>query len=158
MKGITMAKDNQLLSTGEFASLAGIPTSSVTKLIREGKIKAEKKAGKWMIRPHQLHVKAVQEFLESTRPAPKKASPPAARIAPPNKREKPAEAQPTAVRKTYSIAEFAGMTYLTELGVKQWLKQGRLLGQKNENGDWLVDAANLDVPNVKRLVREGKTR
>lgn len=157
MKGITMAKDNQLLSTGEFASQSGIPASSVTKLIREGKIQAEKKAGKWMIRTNQLQVKAVQEFLEGTRPAPKKASPPATGVAPP-KKEKPAEAQPAVVNKTFSVAEFAGMTYLTEHGVKQWLKQGRLLGQQNENGEWSVDAANLEVPNVKRLVRENKTR
>ena len=152
-----MAKDDQLLSTGEFASQAGIPASSVTKLIRERKIKAEKKAGKWMIPPSQLKVKAVQEFFKGTGPAPKKASPPAARVAP-RKKEKQAEAQAVAARKTYSVAEFADMTYLTEHGVKQWLKQGRLLGQQNETGEWLVDSANLDVPNVKRLVREDKTR
>jgi hypothetical protein len=39
-----MTQDNQFLTTGEFSSQAGIPTSKVPKLIREGKIKAEKKA------------------------------------------------------------------------------------------------------------------
>ena len=42
------------------------------------------------------------------------------------------------------------MTYLTELGVGQWLKQGRLTGQQNEKGDWLIDAANLQVPDIRQ--------
>jgi uncharacterized protein YciI len=146
-----MAADNHLLATGEFASKAGISTSSVKKLIREGKIKADKKAGKWMIHPNQLQEKAVQDYLKSAGPAPRKASPPAARKASPLKEK-------AAAKKTYSVAEFAEMTYLTEIGVKQWLKQGRLCGGQNENGEWLVDSASLDMPAVKRLVREGKTR
>jgi hypothetical protein len=125
-------------------------------LIREGKIKAEKKAGKWMIHPNQLQVEAVQKFPQGGGPASKKAPIAAAGLTRPS-REKPGKSQPAAMRKTYSIAEFADMTYLTELGVKEWLKQGRLLGQKKENGEWLVDAANLDAPNIKRLVREHKT-
>jgi len=45
------------------------------------------------------------------------------------------------------------MTYLTENGVMQWLQQGLLKGQQEAKGGWQVDAANLEVPNVKRLVR-----
>jgi len=41
-----MTEKGQVLTTGEFASKAGLSTSSVTKLIRAGKIKAEKKSGK----------------------------------------------------------------------------------------------------------------
>jgi len=33
-----MSKKDQFLTTAEFASKAGIPTTSVTKLIKEGKI------------------------------------------------------------------------------------------------------------------------
>ncbi len=55
--------------------------------------------------------------------------------------------------KSFSVAEFADMTYLTENGVMQWLQQGLLRGQQNAKGGWQVDAANLEVPNVKRLVR-----
>ena len=87
---------------------------------------------------------------------PQKKAATAATKSTPTKKKKPATSIAASV-KTYSVAEFADMTYLTEHGVKQWLQQGRLLGQKNENGEWLVDAANLDVPNVKRLVRERKT-
>jgi len=67
--------------------------------------------------------------------------------------EKTAATKPTEVKKFFSIAEFADMTYLTEYGVMQWLKQGKLKGQQNEKGDWQVDASNLEIPNVKRLVR-----
>jgi len=35
----------------------------------------------------------------------------------------------------------------------EWLKLGRLTGQQIAGGQWQVDAANLEVPNVKRLVR-----
>ncbi len=56
--------------------------------------------------------------------------------------------------KSFSIAEFAQMTYLTEKGVSEWLKTGQLAGQQNDKGDWRIDAANLEKPNVKRLVRE----
>jgi len=44
-----MTTKSQLLTTSEFASQAGIASAKVSKLIRNGKIKAEKKSGKWMI-------------------------------------------------------------------------------------------------------------
>ena len=154
-----MAKQDQFLTTGEFAKKAGIPTSSVSKLIRDGKIKAEKKSGKWMISPDQLKATAVTgsskprkkaAAKKAAQPAPKKAP---AKKAAPAKKDKPAKAKTTA-GKTYTVAEFAGMTYLTELGVREWLKQGRLSGQQVAGGEWKIDAANLEKPDVKRLVRD----
>ncbi len=53
----------------------------------------------------------------------------------------------------FSVPQFAEMTYLTENGVMQWLQQGLLQGQQDATGQWQVDASNLEVPNVKRLVR-----
>jgi len=55
--------------------------------------------------------------------------------------------------KSFSIAKFADMTYLTENGVMEWLQQGLLKGQQDAKGDWQIDASNLEVLNVKRLVR-----
>ncbi len=55
--------------------------------------------------------------------------------------------------KAFSVPQFAEMTYLTENGVMQWLQQGLLQGQQDATGQWQVDASNLEVPNVKRLVR-----
>ena len=149
-----MAKKDQFLTTGEFAKKAGITTSSVTKLIRDGKIKAEKKSGKWMISPDELKAKAV---ADSTKPK-KKAAGSALKKAPAGKqaaakKEKPAKAKKSA-GKTYTLAEFAALTYLTERGVGEWLKQGRITGQRGAGGEWKIDAANLEAPDVKRLVRD----
>ncbi|MEE4263207.1 MAG: hypothetical protein V2I56_10990 [Desulfobacteraceae bacterium] len=98
--------------------------------------------------------------------APKKAKPPAAKkVAPPKKtkaaaaekstlpkKAKPAKAK-TSAAKTIPLADFVNMTYLTENGVKEWLKQGRLTGLQDESGQWMIEAANLEVPGVKRLIR-----
>lgn len=145
-----MAKHDQLLTTREFASRAGISTSAVTKLIKVGKIPAEKKSGKWMIATDQLKSEVLKGLSGPVKPAAKKK--PAENKPPSSTKEKPTKAK-TSAGKTYSIAEFAAMTYLTEKGVRDWLKQGRLAGRQDQKGDWLVDAANLDKPDVKRLVR-----
>ena len=82
--------------------------------------------------------------------APKKAA--VAKKPGPSKRTKPAKGKAPAA-KAHSLAEFVNMTYLTENGVKAWLKQGRLSGRQKKAGEWMIDAANLDAPYVKRLVR-----
>ena len=151
-----MAKKNQLLTTGEFASQAGITTARVSKLIREGKIKAEKKSGKWMISPDQLDAKALREPAKKGKAAPRKKGAKASagtRKTAPSAKEKPAAEAPVGSKKAYPVAEFAAMTYLTEKGVREWLRQGRLSGRQDDKGQWLIDAANLEVPDVKRLVR-----
>ena len=80
----------------------------------------------------------------------KKAAAPAKKAAAPQKKAAPKPAKAT---KSFSVAEFANMTYLTENGVKEWLQQGLLSGQQSAKGDWQIEASNLEVPNVKRLVR-----
>jgi hypothetical protein len=80
----------------------------------------------------------------------KKAKAPAKKTAAPKKKAAPTSAK---AAKSFSVAKFADMTYLTENGVMQWLQQGLLKGQQGANGDWQIDASNLEVPNVKRLVR-----
>ena len=81
----------------------------------------------------------------------KKAAAPAKKTATPTK--KTAAPKPTKATKSFSVAEFADMTYLTENGVMEWLQQGLLSGQQSAKGDWQIEASNLEVPNVKRLVR-----
>ena len=46
------------------------------------------------------------------------------------------------------------MTYLTEKGVSEWLRIGRLQSCKTESGEWRVLESNLNVPNISRLVRK----
>ena len=152
-----MAKKSELLTSAKFAKKTGLTTATVSKLIRDGKIKAAKKSGKWMIDPDQLNAKAVKAASKSgkpkakkkaAKPTPKKASTESKKAAEP-KADKPAGAQ-----KSFSIAEFAGMTYLTEKGVAEWLKIGRLTGSQDAQGDWRIDAANLEAAPIKRLVRD----
>lgn len=61
---------------------------------------------------------------------------------------------PLPEERTYSIAEFATLTYLTEKGVCEWLKIGRLQGIKTETGEWRVLDSNLRVSDINRLVRK----
>ena len=142
-----MVPDKQLLTTREFAARTGLATSKVTKLIREGKIEAAKKSGKWMIHPSQLQLAAGQELAKSRKPKPegkaqlKKADTKTTKSVPPKK-----ETAPLAGRM-YTVTEFVEMTYLTEYGVKLWLRQGRLTGRQNEKGEWLIDAASLEPMN-----------
>jgi predicted site-specific integrase-resolvase len=144
-----MAKENQYLTTREFASRARITTSIVTKMIREGRIQAEKKSGKWRIAPNQL--KSIP--ATSRQPGkPAAGTPPSSEKPASPKRQKSSQEQRSAA-KHYRISEFAALTYLTEKGVVNWLKQGRLAGHKDQLGSWQVDAANLEKPDVKRLVR-----
>jgi hypothetical protein len=145
-----MAKKHELLTSSEFSEKSGIPTSKVSKLIRDGKLKAVKKSGKWLIESSQLKAKTVIKAMKKSGPSAKKKSSKSAAKKPAIKKEE----TPTDSQKTYSIAEFADITYLTEKGVAEWLKAGLLTGNQDSGGAWRVDAGNLEVPNVKRLVRE----
>ena len=74
----------------------------------------------------------------------------------PVKAKKPKEAPkktPAKTKKTFSVVEFSEMTYLTLRGVNEWLNLGKLKGEKDENGNWLVDAASLQLPFMKKLIR-----
>ena len=156
-----MAKKSELLTSAKFAKKTGLTTAAVSKLIRDGKIKATKKSGKWMIDPDQLKAKAVKAASKpgkqkakkkDAKSKPKKAASKPPKAAQPKVAEPKAE-KPATGQKSYSIAEFAGMTYLTEKGVAEWLKLGRLTGSQDDRGDWRIDAANLDTAPIKRLVR-----
>ena len=152
-----MAKKSELLTSSEFSSKTGISKSKISKMIREGKIKAEKKSGKWMISPDQLNAKAVRKAVKPDQPSPKKkAATSKSKKAPSTAKKSTAATVESAAgtKKSFSIAEFVQMTYLTEKGVSEWLKSGRLAGQQNDKGEWRIEAANLEKPDVKRLVRE----
>ena len=83
---------------------------------------------------------------------PKKTKPAAAKKSAPPQKAKPSKTK-TSAAKTIPLADFVSMTYLTENGVKEWLKQGRLTGLQADSGEWMIEAANLEVPDVKRLIR-----
>ncbi|MFO7706931.1 MAG: helix-turn-helix domain-containing protein [Desulfobacterales bacterium] len=169
-----MANPSKSMTTSEFAKATGIPAAAVSKLIRDGKLKAKKEGKCWMITASQLEAKAVRELGKAAKPAKgkktKKPAPsrkaaepvraaipvpakPAASAAVLQPAPVPASARPAA-EKVYTVAEFAAMTYLTENGVAEWLKTGRLQGRQEAGGQWVVFESNLQVPDISRLVRK----
>ena len=144
-----MSQMQGLMTTAEFAKKSGIPAAKVSELIRAGKIEAKKVSGRWKIAQSQLKAKAVTQYGKSAPAKVKKAKAPAPKAEAAKSKEKPDSKQ-----KSYSVSEFAAMTYLTEKGVMEWLKTGRLKGQQESGGEWSIDAANLQVADISRLVRE----
>ena len=161
-----MAKKTENISTSEFSKLSGLSVSQVSKLLRDGKIKGVKESGKWMISRNQMDVKAVQELTKNKKATPSKTKSKKTRKEPgpgkkaPAKKQKASEPPAAAVaaksagKKAYSVAEFSAMTYLTDFGVMDWIKKGRLKGFQDEAGEWRIDAANLEVAGIKRLLRD----
>jgi len=162
-----MGTPSKTMSTGEFSKHTGLSAAEVAELIRDGKIKARKESGKWAIPQSQLSSKWVKARAKPAAPragAPKpSAKAPAPKAAAPRAQAPPAPAPaaapapaPTAepAEESYSIPEFAAMTYLTEKGVAEWLKIGRLKGVQAASGEWRVFGRNLQVPDIARLVRK----
>ncbi len=112
--------------------------------------KEQKKPSKKPQTKEAVKAKKATARAKKTASQAKKAPAPPKKAATPEKKATP---KPAKAAKFFSVAEFAAMTYLTENGVMQWLKQGLLKGKQDEKGDWQVEASNLEVPNVKRLVR-----
>jgi excisionase family DNA binding protein len=153
-----MATPTKPLSTGEFARLTGLSSTAVGALIREGKLKAHKQGGKWEIPPSQLTSKWVKAAAPRTL-APRRPAKPAAPVRP-QPAEKPEARMPTPpapaepAEQSWSVHEFSAMSYLTEKGVTEWLKMGRLKGIKAASGEWRVLERNLQVADIRRLLRK----
>jgi excisionase family DNA binding protein len=131
-----MTDAGKMLTTSEYAKLTGVSVSTVTKMLRQGKLRGEKHSGKWAILPDQ----AADKGKTSTGNAP----------VPPT--GGPIPTQPAHAR-TYDVRTFAQMTYLTEKGVRQWFRNGRLFGRVDPDGTILLDAANLNRPELRHLIR-----
>lgn len=159
-----MAKKSKMLPTSKFSQLSGISVSTLNKWIRDKKIKAEKQSGKWMVSEDQLKAKAVKDFgaakpAKTATGAKKKPAKPDKKLVAAAKKSKKAVksekalAKPAAGAKTYTIDEFSALTYLTDFGVREFLKSGRLKGTIDSSGNWQVAAENLMDPLIKHLVR-----
>ena len=131
-----MGPNEPLLSAKEFASRSGLSVAQVTKMLREKKLSGQKQSGKWMIPASALeHSSATPPPVSSEKAAPVQT------------------AQPSPVAQNMSVSEFSSRTYLTETGVIKWLQKGRLKGARSAAGEWQVDAASLELPAVKHLLR-----
>lgn len=120
------------MTTAQFSSATGTPVKTITKWLREGKLKGTKKSGKWAIPADQVNTLPTDES-----PQPKTETGGA-----------------DIVNQTYSVAEFGDMTYLTQFGVSEWLRRGILTGHLDADGNWQVDATNLESDRIKRLLRD----
>jgi len=138
-----MGDEGSALTTRQFSDRTGLSLSAIGKLIRQGKLEGYKRAGKWMIPANQLESAVIKGI--SDEPASSAASlpqtGPARPITAPNESD-------------YSVIEFSQMTYLTEFGVMEWLKKGKLNGYRQADGSWRVNASNLDLPGLKHLLRK----
>lgn len=162
-----MAQQSSSLSTREFSEQTGIAVSTVSRLLREGKIKGVKTAGKWKIDKTEMTAKAIQAILKPSgketasgkidRTAAKKAEAQGSGVstdrisATEDKNATPGTSTDGA--RTYSVTEFSGLTYLTEYGVLEFLKKGRLQGVRDEKGQWRLGADNLRSPAMRHLLR-----
>lgn len=137
-----MSSSQEFLTTQEFAQKTGVSTSTVSKWLRTDKIKGRKKSGKWMIPADEISkVTAPPKDQAQKTPKPDVGKPTAE------------SSKPKAGAKAYTVKEFSDMTYLTEFGVQKWLNEGRLIAAKGESGQPMVDSSNLEVPDIKRLIR-----
>lgn len=131
-----MEPKDTLLTTKAFARRSGLSVEQVTRMLRAKELTGHKQSGRWMIPADQL---------AAAGGAPEPGPP---RPAAPAKAEKTSPAP-----QGLTISEFSARTYLTEAGVLQWLKRGRLRGTQAPGGDWLIDAASLELPCVRHLQR-----
>ncbi|WP_319525499.1 helix-turn-helix domain-containing protein [uncultured Desulfosarcina sp.] len=133
-----MPDNEKTLTTAEYAKKAGLATSTVARMLRDGKLRGEKRGGKWVI-----YADAPESgSSEKKQPAAKTPSGPA-----------PISNNPPSSTTSYDIEAFSRLTFLTENGVRQWLKDGRLSGGTDSSGNLKVDASNLERAEFKHLVR-----
>lgn len=134
-----MTDIGQTLTTGEFSQKTGIAVSTITRMLRQGQINGEKHSGKWAIYESELQNKTVVTKKDRGKSS--------ACLG-------PIFDAPLSDEPSYDVETFVQMTYLTEKGVRQWLKTGRLSGSTDAGGKVRVDAANLDRPDLRHLVRK----
>ena len=134
-----MTEKETTLTTAEYSKKTGLATSTVARMLREGKLRGEKRGGKWAVFASELENRGTEEKQPDVKKAP---------VSPP-----PTADTPPSSAKTYDIETFSRLTYLTENGVRQWLRNGRLAGSTDSAGNMIVDASNLERADFKHLVR-----
>ncbi len=129
-----MAKKEQKKPSKKPKTIAAAKAKKVTSKPKKAKAPARKT--KAPAKKAAVPQKKVKASVKKSAAPKKKATPKSAKAA-----------------KSFSVTEFADLTYLTENGVMQWLQKGLLKGQQDAKGNWQVEASNLEAPKVKRFVR-----
>jgi len=134
-----MTENERTLTTAQYSEKTGIAIATVARMLRQGKLRGVKRGGKWAIFESELQGGGIQPpKTEDQVPAVSNAN---------------ADTQ-AADGNSYDIESFARLTYLTENGVRQWLRMGRLSGTADAGDNARVDASNLQRPDFKHLVRQ----
>ena len=133
-----MPDNDNTLTTADFSKQTGVAVSRITKMLRQGKIRGEKRSGKWAIYASELQNPVIASNKHSDEPG----SP------------GPIFEASISSKSAYDVESFARMTYLTENGVRRWLRIGRLKGSIQTGGKMLVDATNLERPELQHLLRK----
>jgi hypothetical protein len=138
-----MTDAGKTLTTSEYSKISGMAVSTIAQMLRQGRLRGEKRNGKWAIDASE------GQKIQTTAG---KTNKDADIIAEPTVDQTPS-VNPSG-SKVYDVGTFVRMTYLTERGVLQWLKSGRLSGTVDNGGNALVDADNLERPELRHLIRK----
>ena len=139
-----MTSAGKTLTTNEYSKISGISVSTITKMLRDGSLKGQKVNGKWAIDANQAQ--PPQSSTGQPKKKVRQTEPPAANPS--------TSTQASSGNRAYDVDTFTQMTYLTEKGVRQWVKNGRLTGIVDAKGNVLIDADNLDRPEIRHLIRK----
>lgn len=137
-----MTSAGNKLSTNEYSKISGLSVSTISNMLRKGKLQGQKVGGKWAI--DESEAQKFQPGGGQTSRCGQNSTMPATKQSAPLKKSD---------NQTYDVGTFTRMTYLTELGVRQWIKTGRLSGSVDDGGNLLVDADNLNRPELRHLIR-----
>ena len=137
-----MSYKDKTLTTREYAEETGLSVSTITQMLRDGRLQGVKHRGKWAIHPDQQSQPTPQGKRTNKKDFTDKST------------RESTQTVDISTAGRYDVPSFARLTYLTEKGVRQWLKSGRLTGSIDAKGNQFVDAANLDRPDFRHLVRK----
>ena len=138
-----MTDADNTLTTSEYSKISGITVSTIAQMLRQGKLRGKKLNGKWAIDASE--VQKIKTTAVKTNNTTENKGVLSADQTP--------SVNPSGV-KVYDVETFVRMTYLTERGVRQWLKSGRLSGTVDNGGNAAVDADNLERPEFRHLIRK----
>ena len=133
-----MPDNEKTLTTAEYAKKAGLATSTVARMLRDGKLAAKNAAANGSFMPTRRKAAVRKKSNRPQRPP----SGPA-----------PISNNPPSSTTSYDIEAFSPIDFPDENGVRQWLKDGRLSGGTDSSGNLKVDASNLERAEFKHLVR-----
>jgi len=157
-----MKKTNEkYMTTKEFSEKTGMSVKMIGKWLRSGRLEGIKEKRKWMIPESELNkINSKSEPGSNSKKNTQKISKQAEKTVPKKaektvskKADSKKEKTEKSAKQFYTVKEFSEITFLTEFGVKQWVKKGDLAGKLDKSGQWLISKSNIDIVRKKNLLR-----